>query len=76
VLETILRSDDAGVPGVTDLVLKELITTACWYMWWERRRISHDESVQKPSRRSQAILALAFNLSRSCKRNSGIRRHG
>jgi hypothetical protein len=32
VLETILRSNDAGVPGVTELGLKELITTACWYM--------------------------------------------
>jgi ribonuclease HI len=45
-------------------------------MWWGRRRISHDEPVQIPSRSPQAIFALALNFSRSCKRNSGIRRHG
>jgi hypothetical protein len=59
-----------------EMGLKELITTACWYMWWGRRRISHDEPVQIPSRSPQAIFALALNFSRSCKRNSGIRRHG
>jgi hypothetical protein len=45
-------------------------------MWWERWRILHEKPVQKPSRSSQAILALALNFSRSCKRNSGIRHHG
>ena len=76
VMETLLRSSDKVVPGVTDLGLKELIVTACWYIWWERRKIIRDESVQKPSRSSQAIMALALNFFRSCKKASGIRRHG
>jgi hypothetical protein len=46
---------------VPDLGLKELIVSACWYMWRERRKITRNENVQKPARTSQAILALSLN---------------
>jgi hypothetical protein len=30
--------------------LAELILTGGWYLWWERRQLTHGESVQPPSR--------------------------
>jgi hypothetical protein len=63
-------------PKIPDLGLKELTVTACWYLWWERRKIVHDERVQKPAQSAQAISALALNYFRALKKNAGIRRHG
>jgi hypothetical protein len=41
----------------------------------ERWKIPRDENVQKPTRTSQAIVALSVNFHRASKRNPGIRRH-
>jgi hypothetical protein len=61
---------------VTDLGLKELIVSTCWYIWWERRKISRDEQVQKPARSCQSIVALSLNYYRASKKNIGIKRYG
>jgi ribonuclease HI len=76
VLEFLLRQSDKMSSNLSDLGLKELIVTASWYTWWERRKIAREEHVQKPARSAQAILALSLNYYRSCKVNHGIRRHG
>ena len=55
---------------------RELIATTCWYIWWERRRIDHDEAVQKPARSAQAIAALALNYYRALKKNTVPRKQG
>jgi hypothetical protein len=44
-LEAMLRLPDNKSPLMPELGLKELITIACWYIWWERRKIAHDEKV-------------------------------
>jgi hypothetical protein len=76
VFESILRKRDSMHGKVADLGLKELIASACWYLWWERRKISRDEQVQKPARSSQAILALSMNYYKASKKNPGIKHHG
>jgi hypothetical protein len=48
--------------------MKELVAVACWYIWWERRKIVHEEKVQKPARSAQAIAALALNYYRALKK--------
>jgi hypothetical protein len=68
VFEYILRQDDKKVPLIPELNMKELVAVACWYIWWERRKIVHEEKVQKPARSAQAIAALALNYYRALKK--------
>ena len=53
-----------------------LVATTVWYVWWERRRYTHEEFLQDPSRSAQAIAALAKNFTRARNKNTKIRRHG
>jgi ribonuclease HI len=76
VYEVLLRRNDKMVPGIPELGLKELISIACWYIWWERRKITHDESVQNPARSAQPIMALALNYWRALKKTGKARREG
>jgi hypothetical protein len=55
---------------------KELLATACGYIWWQRRQLVHVESINNPSRMSKVILAITLNYVRSTKKNVSIRRHG
>ncbi|XP_073360719.1 uncharacterized protein [Aegilops tauschii subsp. strangulata] len=75
VLETILKKQDVSFTHLPGVGLKEMIATACWYMWWERRKIAREEAVQTPARSAQAIAAIVTNYVRSVK-NPKIRRHG
>jgi ribonuclease HI len=75
-LEAMLRLPDKKSPLMPELGLKELITIACWYIWWERRKIAHDEKVQKPAKSAQAIAAIALNYWRALKKNARDRSLG
>jgi ribonuclease HI len=74
--EAMLRLPDRKSPQIPELGLKELITIACWYIWWERRKIAHDEKVQKPAKSAQAIAATALNYWRALKKNARDRSIG
>lgn len=76
VLEVILRRQDSPAPCLPGVGLKELIATACWYSWWEHRKITRDEPVQSTARSAQAIAAVVTNFVRATKSSSKIRRHG
>ena len=54
----------------------DLIATAVWYAWWERRRFTHEHILQDPARSAQAITALAKNFARARVKHARIRRHG
>jgi hypothetical protein len=41
--------------------LKELIVTASWYLWWIRRRRTHDESVPLIHKCKLSILSIVAN---------------
>ena len=75
VLEALLRDTVVCAPLLQDVNRNDLLVTAIWYIWWERRKASHGEMVQSPPRTSQAISALAMNYSRAKKQRSGIIRH-
>ena len=36
----------------------ELLLTGGWYLWWERRQLTHGETVQPRSRSGLAIVSL------------------
>jgi hypothetical protein len=67
--EAMLRQVDKETPHIPELGMKELVTIACWFIWWERRKIAHDEKVQKPASSAQAIAAIALNYWRALKKN-------
>jgi hypothetical protein len=48
--------------------LRELVKMSCWYMWWERRKIIHEEHVLRPARSAQAIQSLTLNYDRALKK--------
>jgi hypothetical protein len=61
VLELIIRREDNTMPGFQNINLKELVLTTCWYLWWTRRRLTHDESNPPLSKRKLSILAMVAN---------------
>jgi hypothetical protein len=44
VLDFLLLKKDNAVPGFSSVGLKEIITIGCWYLWWIRRRLIHNET--------------------------------
>jgi len=59
VLEEVINRGEQ-VNGL-DLGLAELILTGGWYLWWERRQLTHGETVQPPTRSGLAIVSLTKN---------------
>jgi hypothetical protein len=68
VLGSLLLEKTSRSPIVQDVDTKELIATACWYIWWERRKATHGENVQNPSRSAYSIMALASNYAKAKKK--------
>lgn len=40
----------------------EMLAVTCWYIWWQRRSITHDEDVQPPMCTAAVVQALALNF--------------
>jgi hypothetical protein len=57
-LEHILRRQDNSLPGFSNIGLKETISMACWYLWWLRRRKTHNEQVPPIHRCKISILSI------------------
>lgn len=52
----------------------EIVSVACWYLWWQQCQIMREEEVQCPVRTAPAIHALALNFVRAVsKPTSGPR---
>jgi endonuclease III len=56
-----MRRSNETLVNLNGIGLKELLAMACWYMWWERRKIAHDEHVERTARSPQAIQSLTLN---------------
>jgi hypothetical protein len=41
-LEVLLRRQDSMLEGFHNIGLNETIAVACWYLWWIRRRRTHN----------------------------------
>jgi hypothetical protein len=61
------------VENLNHIGLAELILTDGWYMWWERRKLTHGETVQKPARSAVAIATLASNYQSAAKKTTKAR---
>jgi ribonuclease HI len=60
VIEHILCKDEQKYHNL-DLGLKETMMVACWYIWWLRRRRTHDEEVPPVNRCMISILSITSN---------------
>ena len=63
IIETLLL-DPAPSMILPELRHCDLAAVAMWYIWWERRKDTHGETIQSSLRSAQAILALALNYKR------------
>jgi hypothetical protein len=55
----------------------DLAAVATWYIWWERRRATHGETLQNPTLSALSILTLTMNYGRAKKLGTPpIDRHG
>jgi hypothetical protein len=65
VMETLLKSSLASVPGYTRINVKEVITIGAWYIWWLRCRQTHGKQVPPVHSCVNSIRAIAVNAARS-----------
>lgn len=56
-----------------EIGLAELILTGGWYLWWERRPLTHGENIQLPSRSRLAIVSLAKTYKLAVKQGAKLR---
>ena len=61
VLEELICSASPGGVEMHEPNARELIMVACWYIWWERRRIVHEEKVGKTERSALTIRGIVAN---------------
>lgn len=50
--------------------LAELVLTGGWFVWWERRKFVHRETIQDPTRAAMSIATLMTNYKRSVKKTA------
>jgi hypothetical protein len=55
------------MPGFDALGLKEIVAVTAWYIWWVRRRQTHNEEVPPLFRRKMSILAIVANSAKGAK---------
>jgi ribonuclease HI len=73
VLEHLMREKDIMLPGFDNMGQKETIAVACWYLWWIRRRRTHDETVPPISQCKMSILSITANVAKAMAKVNGPR---
>jgi hypothetical protein len=61
-LEYLLCEDNQFPTILGQSKIPDLVDITYWYLWWERRQITHGESVKEPARSALAIGALYSNF--------------
>jgi hypothetical protein len=64
VLEKLLKSPVAKLPGYDSINVQEIIAIASWYIWWLRRRQSHGEQIPPTQNCVTSIRAMAANAAK------------
>lgn len=59
-----LKDNESYILGLPKL--REIVATAAWYLWYERRKLTHGEDTQTASQISLAGRGLAANFIISC----------
>ena len=75
VLEHILLPPNTPLQIMPYLDIKQVILVGCWYLWWTRRRITHNEAYPPPERWRLSVLAIASNFQRSNTKNMSTPEH-
>ena len=65
ILEELIRHDGNSLAILPDVGLKEVLLTGCWYLWWLRRQVTHNESIPPVERWPMSVLAIANNFKKS-----------
>jgi hypothetical protein len=65
ILEILFRGQDLMMPGFASLGLKEVVAVTCWYLWWIRRRRTHNETVPPLFRCKMSMLAISANAAQA-----------
>jgi hypothetical protein len=68
VLEDLICSANPGGVELSEPNAVELVMVACWYIWWERRQIVHEDKVGKTERSALSIRELLLTLWRERRR--------
>jgi hypothetical protein len=64
---------DTIMPGFNSIGLKEVIGVCSWYLWWMRRRRTHDEEVPPINQAMMSILSIVSNHAKAPKpQSSGL----
>jgi ribonuclease HI len=70
VLEHLLKMESVPYSGF-DFGLKETIVITFWYIWWIRRRKTHEDVVPSMSHCKMSMLAIAANSAKVQNKSSG-----
>jgi ribonuclease HI len=62
-----------NVKHLNQVGLAELILTGGWYIWWERRKLVHGDTVQNPARAALSIATLTTNYQKAENKSSKVR---
>ena len=65
IIEEILNQEDTMLPIMPSVGLKEIMMTGCWYLWWIRRRVTHNEQIPPVTRWHTFVLAITSNHKRT-----------
>jgi hypothetical protein len=73
VLEFLLSLPDNHIHVLGLPKLRETVATCCWFLWWERRKITHGGDPQTAAQINLAVRALAANFIAACSSKPKIR---
>ena len=67
ILEVLLRRPENRISGLDNVGLKETIAVMCWYLWWIKRRRTHNEDVPPINKCKMSILSMVANSAKASK---------
>ena len=57
------------MPNMISVGLKEGICTTCWYLWWIRRQVTHNETIPPPNRWPISVMAISGGYNKVSNQN-------
>jgi hypothetical protein len=73
ILEAILWALPKPLPGYEMITIQNMVAVAAWYIWWMRRRLTH-EQIPPVMHCTHSIKAIAANAARANTSTSSQRR--
>jgi ribonuclease HI len=70
-----MRGQDELLPGFDTIGMKETIAVTSWYLWWLRRRRTHDENIPLITHCKMSILSITLNGAKAAAKPTGPKPH-